>query len=299
MEMAHKKFYLTYFVLFILLLINSCVSPETWQSQEVYYTNPVVTYLRESPGYASQTSATLYQGEQVIILSRTNDDWCQVKTAPGGQIGWIHSTLLSSKPIPIETYYVQVQEVPLRAAPQKEIRSRLVLHRGDKVRKLSENEQGWWRVLVEKDRSLGWIPVSTISGYPSKKTLSGAAEKPSEKIIEEKPASSRPAPNQPFFVATTVLKLHRLPLISSEVVKVLTFSERVEKVSQSGSNWLKVKHPKTGVQGWTQSFYLSESPAKVPKPIPQKKERVLKTPAPPEPDKKDIIQPEEFDPEVM
>jgi len=197
--MAHKKLFSKSFFFLILLLVNSCASFGTWQFQEFYYTNPVVTYLRESPSYASHTLATLYKGEQVTILSRTNDDWCRVKTAQGEQIGWIHSTLLSSKPILIETYYVQVQEVPLRPSPQKEISSRLVLHRGDKVRKLSENEQGWWRVLVEKDKSLGWIPVSTISGYPLKKrTLSGVTEKPSEKNLKEKSFFSRPPPN--FFL---------------------------------------------------------------------------------------------------
>jgi len=100
-------------------------------------------------------------------------------------------------------------------------------------------------------------------------------------------------------VATTGIKLHRLPLITSEVVKVLEFNEKVEKVSQSGSDWLKVKHPETGAQGWTRSLYLTESPAKAPKPITRGKKMVPKTPVPSEPEKKDIFQPEDFDPEVM
>lgn len=305
--MARKKLYCTYFFLFILLPVNSCASFETWQSQGVYYTNTVVTYLRESPGYASPTLATLYQGEQVTILSRTKDDWCEVKTAQDGRIGWIQCPLLSSKPIHLETYYVQVQEVPLRPDPNKEIISRLVLRRGDEVRKLSENGLGWWRVLVGKDKSLGWIPASTVAGYPPKETSSGVAGKPSETSSEGTFSYSRPASKQPFFVATTSLKLHRLPLISSEVVKVLKFNEIVEKVSKSESDWLKVKHPETGVQGWTQAFYLNESPAKVPKPVTTKvpkpvtkeKEIVPKTPTPPEPEEKDIVPPEVFDPEVM
>ena len=77
--------------------------------------------------------ATVYRGEQVKILTQVANDWCQVKTVQGQQVGWIQRPLLSPVPIPNESYTVQEKEVPLRDAPQKEGTVRQVLHRGDKI----------------------------------------------------------------------------------------------------------------------------------------------------------------------
>jgi uncharacterized protein YgiM (DUF1202 family) len=290
-------------VLAALLLANSCALTQTLtqtltgtkSGPEVYYTVPTVTYVREFPGYASQHVATLYHGEQVTILSKMEDNWCRVQTSDG-QRGWIQRALLSPVPLRVETYYVQATEVPLRPEPHKEVVSRQVLPRGTEVIKLAANEQGWWRVLVEKDKSLGWLPTESLADQPPPEKGPVVAGQPSEKETSETASSSQPAPKQ-FFVAVNSLKLHLLPLFSSEVVKVLQFNEKVEEVYQSGPKWRKVRYPETGVQGWTRASYLSESALKAPKPAAGRKKhapagkRGLQ--------KKPLGPPEEPEPEVM
>lgn len=284
----------------LVLVLSSCALTERLtggkQGPEVYYTIPSVTYIREFPGYASRIVDTVYRGEQVTILSRIEGEWCRVQT-PGNQQGWIQQPLLSPVPLRVETYYVQVAEVPLREEPHKEVISRQILHRGAEVRKLAENEQGWWRVLVVKDKSMGWLPAATVAASPPQETLPGAAKARSEEKAAETASRSRPAPKQ-FFVAINSLELHLLPLVSSEVVKVLQFNEKVEEVYRSGSKWLKVRYPETGVQGWTLASYLSESAAKAPKPAAGKKGRVRLRPGRRDL-KKEQMQPEDLEPEIM
>jgi uncharacterized protein YgiM (DUF1202 family) len=289
--MAHRKLASLYLLLCLLLLINSCASIGARQSPDIYYTIPAVTYLRELPGYGSQNVATLYHGEQVTILSKIADDWCQVQVGRSQQVGWIQRPLLSQVPIHHATYYVQVNKIPLREAPQEEVMSRHVLQRGDKVRKISENQQGWWRVLVDKDKSLGWVPAAAVSLQTPEKAPTVEVVKTDDPL--------RPVPKHSYYVATTSLKLHLLPLVSSQVVKVLKFNNKVEKVSQSGNEWLKVRYLETGAQGWALARYLSNSPAKAPKTFTRKRKRVRKRPKDLRPEKEKITVPEKLDPEVM
>ena len=107
-----------------------------------------------------------------------------------GKIGWIQSPLLSAEPIATPTYFVQASKVQLQDAPQKHAPSLKVLCQGDKVRKLSENQEGWWMVLAEKNKDLGWIPATAVSereattasplkpAGPSGQGLGGAISRP-------------------------------------------------------------------------------------------------------------------------
>lgn len=299
MVKAFRKLDSLYFFLGVLLLITSCISLQSGQTSEFFYTNPVVTYLREAPESNSQIVATVHRGDQVTILSRAKDDWCRVKVAQGEQIGWIQGVLLSSIPIQVETYYVQTDNIPLRDSPQKEKISRHLLHRGDRVRKLDQNNLGWWWVLVEQDKSLGWIPASAVTVHPPVKSPPGDEVKSAKERGAGPDSSLRSAPQPAFFVATNSLELHLLPLISSQVVKVLQFNQKVEKVSQSGSDWLKVRHPETGIQGWTLASYLNTSPAQAPKSLTPRRKKAPEKPSDPQPKKTPVVQPEEVDPEVM
>ncbi len=291
--MAHRKLVSTWAFLCLLLLVNSCIWFKARQTPEIYYTTPPVTYLRELPDYASLIVATLYHGEQVSMVSSQEDDWCQVKVRHSQQVGWLPRPLLSEEPIHLETYYVQANEVPLRDAPQEEVISRYLLHRGDKVSKLTENQQGWWRVLVEKDKRLGWVPATVVSLNPMEKA------NPEKGITAPAKAIFQPAPPNSYYVATTSLKLHLLPLASSQVVKILQFNDAVKKVSQSGPTWLKVRYPETGAQGWALASHLLESPAKSPKTFTRKKKTTPRRPKQQQLQEEQSIPSEDLDPEVM
>ncbi len=297
--MACRRLETTYLLIFLLILVNSCALGEFTQTEVVYYTIPPVTYLRHAPGYASPIVAPVYQADQVIILSSLEDDWCRVQTLQSRQIGWIQRPLLSPVPIPIETYYVHAPEVPLRDAPQEEVISRYILHRGDKFRKLSENKQGWWWVLVEKDKSLGWIPGVAVSEQLSENVLPGLVLHPTEGRAARTASSFQPPPKHYYYVAATSLNLHLLPLVSSQVVKVLKFNDKVEKVAQSGSKWLKVRYPETEAQGWALVSRLAESPSKAPKTFKRKRKKPRKRPKHLKPKENDNSRPEKFDPVIM
>jgi len=303
---AFKSARRSIFLLFFLLMLSSCaltsnltsnLVPNKQVGPKVFYTVPPVTYIRELPGYASKNVGPVYHGEQVTILSIMEDeDWCRVQ-ASSGQQGWIQRALLSPVPLRVETYYVQEPEVPLRPEPKQEVISRQMLHQGDEVIKLAEKEQGWWQVLVERDKSLGWVPAASLGAERPMPMAARAAAKPSDKKEAEAPSSSPPGPPQ-FFVAVNSLELHLLPLVSSKVVKVLQFNDKVEEISRSGPAWRKVRFPETGVQGWTQESYLAKSPGTAPKAAVHRKKAPARTKRP-GPKKKTPGQAEELDPEVM
>jgi len=287
-------------LLFLITMVSSCALLQPKPPANIYYTIPSVTYFRDNPGYASSNVATVYRGEQVKILSKmANSDWCQVQTVPGGQIGWIQRPLLSPVPIPTETYSVKEPAVPLRDVPQKEGISRQVLRRGDKVRKLSENPQGWWWVLVEKNESLGWLPGTALSEQANAAPPVGQAAGPSEAGSAETAVSAPPAPPTYLYVAVANLDLHLLPLLTSQVVKVMKFNDKVEKIALSGAEWLKVRYPETGAQGWVQAPTLTEAPSQTPKVFPPKKKRPLKRPRSVKHAEPETLQPEEIEPEAM
>jgi uncharacterized protein YgiM (DUF1202 family) len=260
-----------------------------------YYTIPPVTYIRETPGYTGRNVATVYRGEQVEVLSGREGEWRQVKAVKGQQTGWIQYALLNRTPIPAESFFVQ-QETPLRDTPEKEGFSRRVLNRGDKVRKLSDNQKGWWWVLADKDESLGWLPAVMVSERQPQTPPAAPKADPAGKTSPGVAQATPPDAPSNLYVAVASLNLHQLPLVSSQVVKVLNFKDNVEKIAQSSGQWLKVRFPETGAQGWTQAFFLTESPLKTPKVFPPKKKKPAQQPRRPRPDDS---QPEVVEPEVM
>jgi SH3-like domain-containing protein len=279
-------------LIFVVMLINTPASLGAKPSQGVSYTIPPVTYIRESPRYDSPNVAAVYRGAQVEVLLRGAAGWCQVKMIPGQQVGWIQCQLLSTAPVATRIYYIQESKVALQDTPQKEGTSRKFLHRGDKVRKLSENQQGWWRVVTEKGDSLGWVPATAVSEHEPKTTPPLQAAGPSVKSGVGGRASSPPVSRE-FYVAIPFINLHRLPLVSSPVVKVLSFNERVEKIDTSGSKWLKVRYPDTGAEGWAYAPYMAESSLETPKVFPRKKRTIkVKKPEPVKPAEPEKPQPE-------
>ena len=287
-------------LLFLITLAASCALLQPQPPANVYYIVPSVTYFRDNPGYASTNVATVYRGQQVKILSTMADNWCQVEAVPGGQVGWIQRPLLSPVPIPTVTYTVTATEVPLRDEPQKEAGVRRVLHKGDLVRKLSENQQGWWWVLAEKDEVLGWIPGNVLSEQAAAAAPAGQATAPAGSGTAGTAASPPAAPSPYLYVAVANLDLHQLPLLSSQAVKTLKFNDKVERIAHSGFEWLKIRYPETGAQGWVQAPALTPSPSQSPKVFPPpKKKRALKRPRGFKPTEPETPQPEEIEPEAM
>jgi uncharacterized protein YgiM (DUF1202 family) len=242
-----------------LALISACAAPQVTEVAETYYVTPVISYLRECPEYNCQVVAELYRGDAVKPLSRPGGEWWKLYSERTDRTGWLQSSLLSQTPPQMTEAYIR-EEVTLRDCPSNDCPGHKVLFGGEAVQKISDNGKGWWRVLAGKDRSLGWVPSNQVSERPE--SLAAPAEKKGS-----------------LFVAPPTLELHALPLSDSEAVKVLNRNDQVERVAEAGEQWVKVRHSKSGAEGWAKSSYLKDSPVVAEEPPPKKKKAKKKTAA--------------------
>jgi uncharacterized protein YgiM (DUF1202 family) len=138
---------------------------------------------------------------------------------------------------------VAVDSLELRECPSPDCPFRKILLKGDRVEKIAENDQGWLRVLVDKDASIGWVPLSQLSEHPAQPPIKTEAE---EKTY--------------LYAAAATTELHSLPLFSSKVVKTVPLNEKLEVLVQHGKDWYKVRHVASGAEGWAAARELKNSP---------------------------------------
>jgi uncharacterized protein YgiM (DUF1202 family) len=256
----------------IALFLNSCAPKPLETKPAAYYTTPIITYLKDCPSNDCKAVGEVYKGDQVDKLE-VKDGWWLVQTKRNNLKGWLRPELLSPEPVPLDNYYVAVDSVELRECPSPDCPFRKILLKGDRVEKIAENDQGWLRVLVEKDASIGWILLSQLSERP------------------EQPAIKLESGEKTYlYAAAAATNLHSLPLFSSRTVKTLPLNEKVEVLVQHGKDWFKVRHSPSGAEGWAAARDLKESPI-APKP-PKKKRRYRQKPAPPKPQPEAPLEPE-------
>lgn len=253
-------------VLLISLLSYSCAVNN--QNVDYYYSIPTLSYLRDCPGYDCQVVGEIYNANEVRFLEKNEAGWWRVQSLRDQKIGWIQGDLLSNVPLITKNYYVVADALPLRDSPGEDIVSRKLLDYGDEVHKIAEKD-GWWRVLAEKDKSIGWIPAKMVSETRPEQPLEP------EKTGEVS-STTAPPKNPYYFVAADNLKLYIIPSIPSQVVKELKLNDKVEKISQSGSLWVKVRYPVTGAEGWAQARYFKDSPVIDKNQIVTGKKKILK-----------------------
>jgi uncharacterized protein YgiM (DUF1202 family) len=236
----------------------------------VYYVTPVITYLKECPGYDCKVVGELYRADRVEQLE-AKDNWWRVRLDKGTLTGWLQPELLSPTPVEAAYYYVAADSLELRDCPGPDCPLAKILLKGDRVQKIAENDQGWFRVLVEKDASIGWIPAAQVSDQAVQPEATSAPEK------------------EYYYAAAATTNLYSLPLFSSKIVKVLPLNEKMEKLAQHGKDWFKVRHPGSGAEGWAAAKDLKTSPVTAEPPKPKKKFRKKPAPkpqpeAPPDPE---------------
>jgi N-acetylmuramoyl-L-alanine amidase len=233
-----------------------------------YYSIPTLSYLRDCPNYDCQVVTEIYNADEVSPLEKNDAGWWRVQSLRDQKIGWIQRDLLSNVPLITKNYYVVTHELPLRDSPGEDVVSRKLLGYGDEVQKISEKEE-WWRVLAEKDKAIGWIPATMVS-----ETRPEPLEEP---VKTGESSSGTPRPKTPdYFVAAESLKLYLIPSIPSQVVKELKLNDKVQKISQSGSLWIKVRYPATGAEGWAHARYFKDSPVTEKKQVVTGKKKILK-----------------------
>jgi uncharacterized protein YgiM (DUF1202 family) len=281
----------------LLLLISSCASQ--MDNIDTFYTIPVVTYLRECPKYDCPVVAEIYNADKVTVLEKDPGGWWRVQSEQSQKIGWTQPELLSVNPISAKTYYIAVDGLALRSSPAEDAVTRLLLGYGDRVQKVAE-QKGWWFVVAEKDRSIGWIPEFMASEEPPEQR-----EVQSARLVESMVTGSLASLAQPaagphsYFVAAETVTLHIIPSESSGVVKVLKLNDKVAKISQSGADWLKVRYLDTGAEGWAPVRFFKDSPVTDTTQIVQKKKKPAKKPRRQNQQAQDGLGAENLEPEGM
>jgi uncharacterized protein YgiM (DUF1202 family) len=228
------------------VLVSSCAEVPPKPPGANFYVTPEIAYLRDRGSYEGNVLGQLYQGDQVERLGDFKSPWWQVRDVRSGQTGWIQKELLSPEPVASTYYYVNQDSLALRDCPQPTCASLQVLFRGDRVQKVAENDQGWWRILVPETRTLGWARAAALT----------------EQVAETR---SQGPQKSYLYVAVKKLNLRAKPDEQSELVKILGFNDQVQKLEETTTGWAKVRQPSSGALGWVKTSLLGNLPAAFPR----------------------------------
>lgn len=159
----------------------------------------------------------------------------------------------ASKPAPKPEFsYVTPLVTYLRECPQPDCREVAEVHKSDRVELLEKKEGGWHLVKLLRSNQQGWIRGELLGQAP---VVTAQPLKSPPRVQTE------PAPGKSIhYVAAMEANLTNLPLISSQVVKVVKLNDKMEIISQSGPKWYKVRELRGGAEGWIQARYLKDAP---------------------------------------
>jgi uncharacterized protein YgiM (DUF1202 family) len=246
---------LTRLITLILLLglVYSCAKPQVVKPPEgSFFVTPEIAYLRDSPGDGGNALGSLYRGDKVVRVDAGESAWWRVELQRSGQTGWVRKELLSPDPVATVFYYVNEDSLPLLECPRSDCLPLQLLFRGEPVQRVEAGDHGWWRVLVIKSRSLGWVPASGLTDQ-----IEVAQQKQSRKPY--------------YYVAVRKLILRAKPSNRGEVIRTLQFNDQVQKIGET-KDWSKVRQPASGALGWVISRDLETLPLIAPRGVPSKNE---------------------------
>jgi uncharacterized protein YgiM (DUF1202 family) len=244
---------LTKFIILTLLLglASACAKTQVAKLPAgPFYVTSDITYLLDSPAPGGNVLGSLYKGDKVGRVEAAESDWWRVELRRTGQSGWVRKELLSPDPQPTVFYYVKEDTVPLLECPRSNCLSLQLLFRGDQVQRIQEGDQGWWRVLVIKSHSLGWVPAAALTEH-----IEAAQQQQLRKPY--------------YYVAVRRLILRAKPSNRGEVIRNLRFNEQVQKIGET-RDWFKVRQPSSGAVGWVLSRDLETLPSITPRGVPAK-----------------------------
>jgi uncharacterized protein YgiM (DUF1202 family) len=237
----------------LLGLAWSCTKTQVVKPPEgPFYVIPEITYLQDSPGYDGNVLGPLYRGDKVERVDVGESNWWRVELQRSSQTGWVRKELLSPNPVATVFYYVNEDTLPLLECPRSDCIPLQLLFLGDQVQRVEEADQGWYRVLVIKSRSLGWVPASSLT-----------------ERIEDTQLKQLRKPY--YYVAATKLILRGKPSNRSEAVRTLRFNDQVQKLGET-KGWFKVRQPSSGAVGWVTNRDLETLPLIFPRGVPSKNE---------------------------
>ena len=237
----------------LLGLASSCAKPQVVKPPEgPFYALPEITYLQDSPGYGGNVLGPLYRGDKVERKAIAASNWWRVELLRSGQTGWVQKELLSPDPVPTVFFYVNEDTLPLLECPRSDCIPIQLLFRGDQVQRVEAGDGGWWRVLVIRSHSLGWMRASALT-----ERLADTQQTPMRKPY--------------YYVAVRKLMLRAAPSTRSGVIRTLQFNDQVQKLGET-KDWFKVRQPSSGALGWVSSRDLEALPMVAPRGVPSKDE---------------------------
>jgi uncharacterized protein YgiM (DUF1202 family) len=179
-------------------------------------------------------------------------------------------------------YYIAPVVSYLRECPRHDCKVIDDLSQGDAVAFFNSTGY-WWQVRSERTGHIGWVPAAqVVPAFPGPAKPAAAISRMSY-----------------LFVGASELNLYSLPLTSSPVVKVLHLNNKMEKISEAGTGWVKVRDSLSGAEGWTLSRYLKESPVPPQSLMDPKRKKFKKKPVKRGPKKETPSEHEPLKPEAM
>ena len=235
----------------LLGLASSCAETQVVKAPEgPFFETSEITYLLDSPGDGGNVLGSLYRGDKVERVDGGESAWWRIRLQRSGQTGWVRKELLSPEPIATVFYYVNEDTMPLLECPRSDCLSLQLLFRGDQVQRVEAGDRGWWRVLVIRSHSLGWVRASALT----------------ERFEDTRQTKIR---KSYYYVAVRKLRLRAAPSTRSGVIRTLQFNNQVQKLGQT-KDWFKVRQPSSGALGWVISHDLEALPMVAPRGVPSK-----------------------------
>jgi uncharacterized protein YgiM (DUF1202 family) len=188
------------FVLLAPLLLMPAASPALAYSGH-YYVIPSSAPLLVQPVPGADVLHTVYQGDKVEILERTETGWSRVRLVDRQGIGWIPNRFLSYtsdlRGQPATLYYVTRSAVTLHDRPNPNSRVIATLGFNEPVEMLGVGDSGWAQVRELHSNQVGWVSPRYLSSAPARSQQPSRrrrAPAPKAAPKEEQTSPETPAP---------------------------------------------------------------------------------------------------------
>lgn len=226
-------------IVFTLIFILTIEGTPTYAADSVIIDSTSIN-MRSGPGLTYEVTGSLKKGDQVDVLS-TSEDWLYIKS--NNKKGWIASwlTVSSKTSTSTSTIVSQVDGLNIRSAPS--VGSAVIgrMNAGDEA--VMTGREGNW-VQITHNNSSGWVHTDYISSI---------AKQDENKQTTEKKAT------ETFTVAVDTLNVRQKASLASKRTDVIHKGETYS-VKEVNDNWVQISLSK-GKEGWVYSFHGNLSTA--------------------------------------
>ncbi|KRG13290.1 N-acetylmuramoyl-L-alanine amidase [Lederbergia galactosidilytica] len=233
--MKKKAIVLTITVLFIAIIMY--FSPiSSANSEKIMITGDLVN-VREQPGTAYSIVTQIHKGETYSLLD-SKGDWYKIKLS-SNQTGWIASWLAEKQSkSKTTTGTVNTATLNVRAEPDSASTKIGVLHEGDQVKKIGE-QNDWSQIEYESETA--WVNSAYINTQDSN---------PADSV-----SVSNAAQGNPINILYDHTNIRKKPALKSKIVAQVSAGETFYPLEKKG-DWYKIEYS-SGETGYVASWIVS------------------------------------------